>query len=616
MPPSSSMYHTFAVESTPAKVQVESPDQRRISTSIACVECRRKKIRCGGGKPCQHCSSAKRSELCKYPKQARKAVVSRSQVEKLQDTVDQHSTVVSRLFPGHQLADLVLLDRCQLLQLAASTQEEQPETSASPARETTGQHVQDSTSPSVSHLETAQSLATLDHVPELNPAADEVTRYRSTVHAVSDDVNGLSFSVDKASSYVGISSVNAVLKAIFKIAPQLQSQLAQHCPRTTQPSRAPSPSAPPSPQPTNTKEIMPSPPPDVAEKHIDAYFEHIHALVPMIDEDAFRFSFLYEERVDAPWLALFNVVLAMGSLASGTCDSVEHSTYARRARQILRQRSLGSNNLLVLQAHGLLSGYYLHWLNRPNEANAMMGATMRIASAIGIHREYEISCLAHNTPIPSEVRRRTWWCLVCLDTWASMTTGRPSFGRLGPGITVKRPTLPPTTNNKQYLASLKLLPLVHNIEFCTLATHVQDQLATKPMLSSEELAIQDAKLVDWHESLPPILRCVSPPFRSAQGPQHQATTKRDSIESSLAILTCGPHLGLARFDGSLKAGFTAIAKPGFTTPKKTSELKTAGNANNPKTQGMVPSTPLETAQRRAAVRERFNTDDTDDTFAA
>ncbi|GAB7362633.1 hypothetical protein MBLNU230_g2944t1 [Neophaeotheca triangularis] len=46
------------------------------------------------------------------------------------------------------------------------------------------------------------------------------------------------------------------------------------------------------------------------------------------------------------------------------------------------------------------------------------------------------------------------------------------------------------------------------------------------------------------------------------------------------------------------------------------ELK---NANNPKTQGTVPSTPLETAQRRAAVRERFNTDvtdDTDDTFAA
>jgi hypothetical protein len=140
----------------------------------------------------------------------------------------------------------------------------------------------------------------------------------------------------------------------------------------------------------------------------------------------------------------------------------------------------------------------------------MMGATMRIASAVGIHREYDASCIGSRAVIPPEIRRRTWWSLVCLDTWASMTTGRPSFGRLGPGITVKNPNLPLSTNNKQYLASLKLLPLINSIEFAKIATRIQDLLATKPLLSLEELTTEDAKLVKWHDELPPILRYVLP----------------------------------------------------------------------------------------------------------
>ena len=454
----------------------------------------------------------------------------------MQQTLEQHAIVFSHLFPGRKVADLAQLHREQLLQLALSG----GDGSQTPALRTTSDLasniipaavpstspldelqaspdtvVAPSTTSSLSRLHTSgggtiDTLDTLEQAPELNAVADEVTRRRSVVNAVSDDVNGLSFSLDKTSSYVGVSSINAALKAIFKIAPQMQSRLEQNCPPTALPSRAPSPS--PAPSFLSTEDTGPFalPPPDIAEQFIDTYFDEVHSMMPMIDEDAFRHTFLYEERNDAPWLALFNVVLALGSLASGTCSSREHLTYAKRARQILRQKSLGSNHLFVLQAHGLLSGYYMHWLNRPNEAHAMMGATMRIASAVGIHREYDASCTGSRAVIPPEIRRRTWWSLVCLDTWASMTTGRPSFGRLGPGITVKHPVLPLSKNNKQYLASLKLLPLVHSIEFCTLATQIQDLLATKPLLSLEELTTEDAKLVKWHDELPPILRYVLP----------------------------------------------------------------------------------------------------------
>jgi hypothetical protein len=463
-------------------------------------------------------------------------------VDHMQQTLDQHSIVSARLFPGRDVADLALLDREQLLQLALSGEREPSTSTPAPPATSTSESVSNptpaavirgsplhqshtspdtviapSTSSSLSRLHASgdpsvNTLDTLEQAPELDTAADEVTRRRSVINAVSDDVNGLSFSLDKTSSYVGVSSINAALKAIFKIAPQVQSHLQHNCPPTALPSRAPSPSLSPAPSIRSGEDSgqFALPPPDVAEHYIDSYFDEVHAMMPMIDEDAFRHTFLYDERTDAPWLALFNVVLALGSLACGTCDSREHLTYAKRARQILRQKSLGSNHLFVLQAHGLLSGYYLHWLNRPNEAHAMMGATMRIASAVGIHREYDASCTGSRAVIPPEIRRRTWWSLVCLDTWASMTTGRPSFGRLGPGITVKHPVLPLSKNNKQYLASLKLLPLVHSIEFCVIATRIQDLLATKPLLCLEELTTEDAELVKWHDELPPILRYVLP----------------------------------------------------------------------------------------------------------
>lgn len=479
----------------------------------------------------------------------------------MQQNLDQHSAVFARLFPGREVADLALLEREQLLQLASSGYHENQTPLPPPPLATTstsevaagsgpadaplvspsndlntspGTVIAPSTTSSLSRLHrsgsgNAGTLDTLEQAPELNTAPDEVTRRRSVINAVSDDVNGLSFSLDKTSSYVGVSSINAALKVIFKIAPQVQTHLQRNCPPTALPSRAPSPSPSLAPSLASGEDTGPFalPPPDIAEHYIDTYFDEVHAMMPMIDEDAFRHIFLYDERTDAPWLALFNVVLALGSLASGTCHSREHLTHAKRARQILRQKSLGSNHLFVLQAHGLLSGYYLHWLNRPNEANAMMGATMRIASAVGIHREYDASCSGSRAVIPPEIRRRTWWSLVCLDTWASMTTGRPSFGRLGPGITVKPPVLPLSTNNKQYLASLKLLPLVHSIEFCTLATKIQDLLAIKPLLSFEELTTEDAKLVKWHDDLPPILRYVLPKSRQAGSRSAQDATRPD-----------------------------------------------------------------------------------------
>lgn len=60
-------------------------------------------------------------------------------------------------------------------------------------------------------------------------------------------------------------------------------------------------------------------------------------------------------------------------------------------------------------------------------------------------------------------------------------------------------------NNVQYQQQLKLLPLIHNISFCKLATRIQDALAGTALLKFETLVTLDADLVRWHEDLPTVL---------------------------------------------------------------------------------------------------------------
>lgn len=79
------MYHTFqAQQATVGAGEGEGegksgrpPGSRRISTSNACIECRRRKIRCDGKSPCGQCLWYQQPELCTYSKPTQRVVPSR-----------------------------------------------------------------------------------------------------------------------------------------------------------------------------------------------------------------------------------------------------------------------------------------------------------------------------------------------------------------------------------------------------------------------------------------------------------------------------------------------------------------------------------------------------------
>ncbi|KAL3427327.1 fungal specific transcription factor domain-containing protein [Phlyctema vagabunda] len=305
---------------------------------------------------------------------------------------------------------------------------------------------------------------------------------------------------------MGATSVKAAFLVMLKVAPVLRSFLAPQAPNnkvvvaSNYPTPRPGSSVP---SRSLTRIVWSS----EGQTLIDAYFNRVQILIPMLDEPSFRADYLSGQRNDAPWLALLNMVFTMGSIVANKSDDHNHLNYFNKAKEHLPLDSFGSSHLETLQALALMGGFYLHYLNRPNMANAISGAALRMACAMGLHRES-----GHEqqdaTPLLIELRRRTWWSLFCLDTWASTTMGRPSMGRWGPGITIQSPetNLDPSTLNQH----TGIIPLIENIKFCKIATQIQDILAQSPLLRNEDRINLDNQLVNWYDSLPWILRSSDP----------------------------------------------------------------------------------------------------------
>ena len=250
-----------------------------------------------------------------------------------------------------------------------------------------------------------------------------------STYKVNDDVNGLSLSTNTTTSYLGVSSVNIILRAIVQLAPQSQVHLLRY----ESPTAAHF-----SPDSLHPRSI---PNEDVL---IDAYFLNLNSMIPIVEESSFRAKYASSGDKAPSWRALVNMVLCLGSLSTDAPDESSHVVFYERARQHMSIDCFGAGSLEIIQALGLLGGHYYHKVNKPNQANVVMGAALRMATAMGLHlepRKRKESLPDRHIEHFHEVRRRIWWSLFCLDTLASFTLGRPTMGRWDPTtITVQPPT--------------------------------------------------------------------------------------------------------------------------------------------------------------------------------
>lgn len=265
---------------------------------------------------------------------------------------------------------------------------------------------------------------------------------------VTDDVNGLSLSVKHTTTFLGVSSVIAVFRVIHTLAPN------SHVFSAT--SRTPNESDDHDPPPPHPHHPSPVVAPKVSEgvlmaddvslwqevPAINAYFQYFHPLFPLLEEKAFRDTYSSRQRGDWRWQLLLNAVLAMGSVALHDATDRTHATYYERAELHLGLRVFQSAHLETVQALAILSGMYLHYVQRPNLANVLMGAVWRMATSLGLHRDFSEGLKPADVQATSssiELRRRVWWCLAIMDGWNSIYLGRPTISRTGPGHTTRLP---------------------------------------------------------------------------------------------------------------------------------------------------------------------------------
>lgn len=318
--------------------------------------------------------------------------------------------------------------------------------------------------------------------------------------AMCDDVNGLSLSVHRR-SYMGISSVHAVFRTMFRLRPSLQTEL-EGCMMSFE-GTGQDPSNPWACMSPSDVELQNATPSVDEAASIDAYFAHIHGIVPLLDEAEFRETWRRGTRHDRPWCALLNIVLVLGSLLVG--DSDESSRiYYERAKTYFHFELLGVGCVDSLQALCLLGGLYLHYKNAPNMAYAVMGVAYRMAIGLGLHRQQATFAAATGAHVQagaarSQIRRRIWWSLFCLDTWGSMTLGRPTLGRWDPDTM----DVPVATDVDK--TDPLALALDSAREFCAIATRVQHRFAQLSPITTDEIAAHDAAVQTWYHSLPAAL---------------------------------------------------------------------------------------------------------------
>jgi hypothetical protein len=161
------------------------------------------------------------------------------------------------------------------------------------------------------------------------------------------------------------------------------------------------------------------------QRLIDAYFFFLHVFAPVIDESSFRYKYFMNQGCqDRSWLALLNMVLALGSIADSRGKSNEDIQYYNLACQYLSSDSFGSDNLEMLQALVLMGGQYSHFRNRPKMASAIIGACYRTAVGLGLHLSPPEAAQG-NIGVQEEVKRRICSTIYVLDTWGSLTLDRP-----------------------------------------------------------------------------------------------------------------------------------------------------------------------------------------------
>ncbi|KAK6225453.1 hypothetical protein QIS74_01500 [Colletotrichum tabaci] len=164
---------------------------------------------------------------------------------------------------------------------------------------------------------------------------------------------------------------------------------------------------------------------------LEEYFEAVHWFSLVLYEPKFRRQLQSIEDglahpSEAPFLILLSTVLDMAAWyqsKKGPRDGSQEwklwsddllKIVETRLVQVMDQRSLAAvQTLILLGSHHVYHG-------RPNLSFALLGATIKMSHALGLHRRQKDGSFDD-----VEERKRVWWTIYTWDRFASISYGRP-----------------------------------------------------------------------------------------------------------------------------------------------------------------------------------------------
>ncbi|PKX90165.1 Zn(II)2Cys6 transcription factor [Aspergillus novofumigatus IBT 16806] len=175
------------------------------------------------------------------------------------------------------------------------------------------------------------------------------------------------------------------------------------------------------------------PPTDMMYSLLEDYFDAVHWFSLAIYEPTFRRKLLsVADGLAYPsqksFLLLLAVVLGMGAWYRSqrrTTDLTDNGDWQQLSANLLK---IVESHILELMDQPsvtaaqicILFGSYHVYHGRPNLSFSLLGATIKISQAAGLHREPSRGSFED-----IEERKRVWWTIYTWDRFASITYGRP-----------------------------------------------------------------------------------------------------------------------------------------------------------------------------------------------
>ncbi|KAJ8102338.1 fungal-specific transcription factor domain-containing protein [Lipomyces tetrasporus] len=476
----------------------------------ACDSCRRRKLKCTKDYPiCGHCRRHRRE--CIYSPRAVRSPLTRKYLTQVETRVERLEALISDLVPNADIEELLSnntsgnsIPQAALAcgSISESSSDRSPEL-LSRRRSTVKSDLDDllDLSPGGLEVDLGEEVEKNNHqpLPIQESVPDEADGFdwveQDFVNKdLSDGMAALSIN-PHGSGYFGSAS-SAVLLRALRINPWTGTALGPD--GSTELYGVP------------VLPLYSSPAPrHVADALINAYFSIYHTSYPFIHEESFRgqYSGHIARPADNVWEILFNTVLALGAWCLVNESSCADMAFYQNVKMHLTADVFETGSLPLVQALILLSNY-VQKRNRPNSGWNFIGLAHRMATGLGLHREFPGWS---SSPLKQEMRRRAWWGLYMFDAGAAITFGRPvSWPDVG-GVDVNEVS---NIHDSELTFETRMMPkgretditiysgMIVQCRFHRVTSGLYNRLISKPGLTAEQSLALTARVDTFVNDLP------------------------------------------------------------------------------------------------------------------